>query len=135
MNPVAKRIVRFGLVGIAGFVVDAGLLYLLVDWIGPFWGRVFSFLSAAVTTWLLNRSFTFADRRSSLSLWRELTRYLFAMFAGGVVNFAAYSLVILNAGDKGFWPVLSVASGSVAGMGVNLALARFAIFRDAVERD
>lgn len=135
MKAAASRILRFGLAGVVGFVVDAGALAVVIGIMGPFWGRALSFFCAVIATWLINRSVTFADRHSGLPLWREFAHYLVAMLGGGVVNYAVYALVIWLAGQAGYWPTLAVAAGSLAGMGINLALARFAVFRHAVDGD
>ena len=50
---------RFCLVGGVGFVVDAGSLWLLIDFgsMGLLSGRVVSYLIAATVTWALHRHF------------------------------------------------------------------------------
>jgi hypothetical protein len=53
---------RFGLVGVAGYVVDVAVLLAVVRLgVDPFTARVPSFLAAASCTWFLNRRFTFRD--------------------------------------------------------------------------
>ena len=58
------RLLRFGAVGAVGFIVDGGLLYGLVasGLLGSLTARVVSFPTAVLTTWMLNRRFTFHDR-------------------------------------------------------------------------
>jgi putative flippase GtrA len=58
-----KQLAWFGVGGVIGFVVDAGVVQLLVSKLGadPYSGRLFSFLCAATATWLFNRRFTFRD--------------------------------------------------------------------------
>lgn len=133
MTSATSRTLRFGLVGIAGLLVDLGVMALVIGVAGPYWGRVLSFLAAVFTTWTLNRRFTFADRHSGLPRWREGARYLVAMLGGGAVNYAVYALVIWLAGPAGLWPYAAIAIGSLAGMGINLTLARYAIYRHAVD--
>ena len=55
------QFLKFGLVGLVGFVVDAGALFLLIAFgdLGPYIGRIYSFLIAASVTWVLHRHFTF----------------------------------------------------------------------------
>ena len=63
--PLVGELFRFGVVGVAGFVVDAAVLELgLRLGTGPWVGRVFSYLAGATTTFHLNRAWTFrsADR-------------------------------------------------------------------------
>lgn len=124
-----NRILMFGLVGSVGFVVDAGVLALLIGGIGPWWGRCLSFPAAVVTTWLLNRRLTFADRPSRHSRHGEFGRYFLVMCIGGAVNYGVYGLVLALLGPAGLFPYLGLAAGSLAGMGVNLTLAHYAVFR------
>lgn len=135
MKAAAARALRFGLVGVAGFVVDATVLALLIGILGPYWGRALSFLCAVVATWALNRRFTFPDRSSGYGLVPEFARYFAAMLGGGALNYAVYALLLQATGHDGAWPYVAVAAGSLCGMALNLALARFAVFRHAANRD
>ena len=135
MKPAAARALRFGLVGVVGFVVDATVLALLIGMIGPYWGRAVSFLCAVVATWVLNRRFTFRDRRSGYGLLPEFARYFAVMLGGGALNSVVYALLLQVTGHDGAWPYVAVAAGSLSGMALNLFLARFAVFRHAVDRD
>ncbi|SHE95959.1 Putative flippase GtrA (transmembrane translocase of bactoprenol-linked glucose) [Lampropedia hyalina DSM 16112] len=127
-----STLLRFGLVGALGFVVDAAVLYAFSGAVGWYGARVLSFLAAASFTWALNRRFTFATangcRLRRPSIWQEYMQYLFSMMAGGLVNYAAYSMVI--ASWQGTWvPLWGVAAGSILGLVVNYALARYLVFR------
>jgi putative flippase GtrA len=124
------QFLRFGLVGTLGFVVDAGLLrLLLIAGLGYYAGRLVSFLAAATTTWILNRSFTFrreAERRVHPA--REWLAYLALMVAGGAVNYGVYALAIESAAPVRQYPEIGVALGSLAGMLVNYWSAKTMIF-------
>ncbi len=124
------RFLRFGVSGVAGFLVDAGVLTLLTVVVGinPYAARVPSFLAAATVTWLINRYWTFADRRGS-DRGREWRRYLAAMLIGGLVNYAVYALLVATLAPVARWPVLGVAAGSLAGMVVNYLSSSRWIFR------
>lgn len=124
-----REIVRFAGAGIAGFFVDAAVLYVCL-WLGMgyFAGRAVSFLCAVVTTWLINRTYTF-EVRSDRPLILEFLHYLAAMAVGGVVNYAAYSAVVVWAPRNPWTPLLAVAAGVAAGMAINFASARFWVFR------
>lgn len=124
-----RGLVLFGLVGVIGFLVDSGVLYLLKSSMGLYYGRLFSFISAVLTTWILNRHLTFSKRASGLSLWSEFSRYFGLMLGGGVVNYASYALLVYFVEFVARQPVWGVAVGSCAGMMVNYLLARFFIFR------
>ena len=105
----------------------------MIGMLGPYWGRALSFSAAVLVTWLINRRYAFSDRASGQSLSGEFASYLSAMLVGGAVNYAVYAAGIGMFGSGGAIPYLAVAAGSLAGMAVNLALARLFIFRH--ERD
>lgn len=55
-----RELSRFAVVGSLGFVVDAGVVYLLVPRLmGPLPAQGIAFFLALTATWLLNRTFTF----------------------------------------------------------------------------
>jgi putative flippase GtrA len=124
------QFIRFTLVGGIGFVVDAGLLrLLLVLGLGYYGGRVVSFLAAATTTWLLNRSFTF--RRESSAVGHpagEWVAYLGVMVIGGAVNYGTYAAAIELSELVRRHPELGVALGSLAGLCINFWSAKLMIF-------
>lgn len=122
------RLLRFGLVGAAGFLVDAGLLQAMVQWgsINPFLARLGSFIAAATATWWLNRWFTFAARHQASG--REWMRYMMAMTLGGLVNYGAFAAVLLWLPLALRQPWLAVACGSLAGMAVNYYTSRRFVF-------
>lgn len=126
---VVRELVLFGLVGFIGFLVDSGVLYLLKSSMGLYYGRLFSFISAVLTTWILNRHLTFSKRASGLSLFNEFSRYFGLMLGGGVVNYGSYALLVYFSEYVARQPVWGVAVGSCAGMLVNYLLARSFIFR------
>jgi putative flippase GtrA len=124
------RLLRFGVGGVLGFLVDSGVLYaLLAAGLGPYAARVPSFLCAATATWLVNRYWTFADRRSDRG-GAEWGRYVLAMVVGGALNYAVYALLVAQSDLVRAWPVLGVAAGSLAGMVVNFLSSWFLVFRE-----
>lgn len=124
----SRQFGSFVAIGAIGFVVDVVVLYgALALGAGPLLGRVFSFLAAASCTWLFNRRYTFT---ATASPWREWSRYLGAMLAGMVVNFACYSLVLfLMPGAAWWYPALAVVCGSAAGLLVNFANAKLFVYK------
>ena len=129
MKRLVREIALFGMVGTAGFLVDAAVLYLLRTTLGLLAARVPSFIAAVSVTWWLNRRFTFQRRPSGLRKWAEFRRYLVLMLVGGSVNYAVYATLLLAFGVFREYPVLGVAAGSIAGMGANLLGARLFLFR------
>lgn len=121
--------VRFCLVGSAGFVLDWGSLELFTrQWgLGPYSGRVLSFLLAATLTWKLNREYTFrqAPRRRARRQWGS---YVMLVSIGALFNYGVYAVLIHE------WPfalnhlIVPVAAGSLSGMFFNFPLTRRYIF-------
>src|SRR5262245_51150247 len=131
------QFLRFGIVGGIGFLVDAGLLHLMLKLgLGYYGGRLVSFLAAATITWILNRSFTF--RRESPSAERahpapvhpigEWLSYLGLMVIGGVINYGIYALAIELSELARRFPALGVALGAIAGMTINFWSAKSVVF-------
>lgn len=127
-----KQLLRFCTVGAVGFVIDAGILQMLVvgAHANPYAARIVSFLAAASGTWLMNRRYTFEV--SHKSTHTEWLRYVSFMVLGAFVNYGAFALCI------SFWafahaqPWLGVALGSVAGLGVNFTTSRL-LFRQSIK--
>jgi len=97
--------------------------------LGHFAGRAISFLSAAWFTWQLNRRVTFIHREPGVSAWHEWWRYFAAMSLGGGVNLAIYSLIVLSMPHNTLSPFIGLAAGSLAGLVVNFASAKWWVFR------
>lgn len=119
----------FVVVGGIGFIVDAGILAILVHGYG--WGdytaRGISFAVAVTVTWYLNRRFVFtagqtANRKS------EYTRYLAVQGTGMAINFLVYSLCIATNELMDTWPVLALAVGSAVALIFNYVGARLFVF-------
>ena len=126
---VLKELFLFGLVGLVGFLVDAGVLYLLKSTLGLYFGRLVSFVCAVFATWVLNRLLTFRHRFSGLSLKHEFGRYFVMMLGGGLVNYLSYALLVYSVEAIANQPIWGVAVGSLAGMMVNYLLAKFFVFQ------
>jgi len=118
-----KSLLRFLSVGSVGFLVDAGvLLVAMMLGAGPYAGRAVSIGIAAVTTWRLNRRYTFAA--SGLSEIEEGARYFSGVALGSGLNYTIYALLI----GADLHPIgsLIVASGLV--MAFSYAFYRFVVF-------
>lgn len=129
MRPLIEQILRFGAVGVAGFIVDSSVLLAALAFtpLGPYGGRVVSFLCAATVTWALNRRFTFAGARNAAA-GSQWFRFLAVNAIGGAVNYGVYALCIARFGTEPPIPVLAVAFGSIAGLAFNFTLSRTLVF-------
>jgi putative flippase GtrA len=130
---MTRQLLRFGLVGVAGYVVDSGALYAaMAVGLGTGGGRVVSFLSAVLATWLLNRQFTFKQSTGAsggYALLLEWLRYVAAMSVGGALNLASYAWIMASFNYYPALPALAVGVGSLVGMMANFAGAKFWVYR------
>jgi putative flippase GtrA len=129
-NKHLSEIVRFGISGVAGFVVDAGIVLLVtrVLGLGPIVAQVIAFTVAVTVTWLINRHWTFAEHASENWL-HEWTRYVAANSVGAAVNNGVYVILVLTVALFSKTPVLGVAVGSLAGMGFNFSSSKLFVFK------
>lgn len=126
-----RQLLLFAIAGTLGFLVDAGMVSLLVnvlDW-NPYLGRLLSFLCAVATTFVFNRAYTFAAADAAGTLAQQAGRYLLAMTGGFVVNYGAYAVLVHQVELVREWPVIGVAVGSILGLVVNFVSSRYWVFR------
>ena len=93
--PNAGEAIRFIVVGGAGFLTDAGILWLAVThWgMGPIAGRAISFPPAFLLTWMLHRFWTFAGGQRKV-LQQQGLIYLAIQIFSFFLNFAIYALAL-----------------------------------------
>lgn len=128
-SPLVQQILRFGVVGAVGFVIDGGMLWLLVaSDVNPYLARALSFPTAVLVTWLLNRSWTFSDANEA-SKKGQLRRYFSVQFAGTIANYMIYSIFISIFGTAGIVIFWGFALGSMGGAVTNFLGARIFVFR------
>ena len=132
---IVGSIVKFGIVGLFGFVVDVGIFnvlrYLEISggreewWTSALGAKVVSTSVAIVVNWLGNRFWTFRKNRSSPML-RELIEFVLASVAGMLVALACLwvSHHLLGLRDI----VSDNISGNIIGLGLGTAL-RFVLYR------
>jgi len=122
---------RFAVIGTAAFVVDTTVLYVALGaGLGLYSGRVVSYLVAATFTWYGNRRITFATHAyGAPAIAAEWLRFLLTNLVGGAVNYATYAVLVSQFEFVRSYPVLGVAVGSIAGLGVNFTLSKLLVFR------
>jgi putative flippase GtrA len=127
---IGRQLLLFSIAGTVGFLTDVGVLYAALGAGAGFYsGRVLSFLVAAFVTWVFNRRFTFPDRARVERWWFECLRYFQAMSLGAAVNYLCYAGVVHTMSMDWWTPMLGVAAGSAAGLGINFLLARQWVFK------
>jgi putative flippase GtrA len=129
--PGAQHPLRHGLAflvsGTVAFLVDAGVLKVLAAVFGfhPVLARVVSLLLALVTSWLLQRRFTF--RLTTPPTFAELLRYLGVQSTVAAINYGIFVLILV------LWPaidpLLALAVSCIIGMFFSYFGIRFGAFR------
>ena len=107
-----KKLFRFLIAGGIGFVVDAGILLLLLRFtpIGPFGARAIAIPSALLATWFLNRNFTFGHSERSLAV--EGVRYGSVGITSALLNYALYSSLLVS--EPTLRPIIALIPASAA---------------------
>ncbi|MEO9188730.1 MAG: GtrA family protein [Acetobacteraceae bacterium] len=125
---MAAQFLRFGVVGVIGFLFDTATVYALRAPLGLYGAGIAAYLVAASVNWGLNRTWTFRGRGGGPA-HHQWARYMLTNVAGFVLNRGTYAVLVTLFVVCAAQPVLAVAAGAVAGMGVNFALSRRVVFR------
>lgn len=127
--PLASSFARFLLAGSVGFLVDAGVLTALMRYAGwaPSAARLVSFSTAVLTTWLINRTFTYSERRGFTPA-AELTGYVAIQAVGAAINLGVFMLCIHLWPQLKSYPVLPLAAGAAPALLFNFTVARGVLY-------
>jgi putative flippase GtrA len=130
--PLSRRtiyqLVTFGLIGVAGFVVDTSVLYAAIYvGLGLYAGRAVSYLAAVTFSWAFNSRYTF-KRHDVADRFLQWRRFLISQLSGAAINLGVYAGLIRASRYCGQHPVIGVAVGSLAGLLVNFVAARLYVF-------
>ena len=126
-----RKFFSFALVGLVGFIVDAGVLTFLNT--GFQWGvlpsRLVSFSMATMVTWLLNRACTFSSPKiNSVSRTLEYFKYFAVQAVGGSLNLFVFVCLISWIPPLSQLPIIPLAAGSLVAMVCNFLLAQAFVF-------
>jgi putative flippase GtrA len=127
-SPLLGQFLRFGTVGVLGFVIDTSIVYGLRGALGLYGAGMVSYFVAATVNWACNRAWTFRGRGSRRA-HREWAMFVLANGAGLVLNRGTYVALIAATPLCVAYPVVAVAAGAVAGMFSNFTLSRQLVFR------
>ena len=119
---------RFGVVGVLGFVVDTATVYATMGWVGLYGAGLLAYLVAASVNWGINRVWTFRGQGSGPA-YRQWGAFLAANLVGFGLNRGAYFSLIFLSPVCAAHPVLAVAAGAIAGLAANFHLSRTRVFR------
>jgi putative flippase GtrA len=125
---VLQRFRRFLVIGGLGFLVDlaafecasrAGLMIAVA--------RLMSFSLALAFTFLLNRSYTYAQDNGAIGA--QFIKYIVASSTGAAVNLASFFMLILLVPMATRMPSMALVVGALAGLCANFALYSAYVFR------
>lgn len=126
--PLLAQFLRFGTVGVAGFIVDTATVYGTRGVLGLYGAGTIAYLTAATTTWLFNRIWTFRGQGSG-PVHQQWLSFLAVNLLGFVLNRGTYFVLVTISARCAEQPVLAVAAGAIAGMFLNFHLSRSVVFR------
>ena len=122
-----KKGIKFGIVGSLGFLTDAGLLWVMTNKLGldPYSGRLVSFSTALLTTWLMNSRFTFqsTERRGK----RQFTGYIVVQVTSFFMNYFVYSFLVWH---NVATPLISLLFAAIISMFYSFTTMNLWVFRD-----
>jgi putative flippase GtrA len=131
---IVEQVPAFAAIGIAGYVVDAGITFVCARYLGlsPELARPPGFIVATIVNYVLNRSITFRHARSPLA--GSFVRYWLVASLGLGINYAVYSACVALAPIAGIAVTpailpLFVAAGSGVAMALTFVGFRFFAFR------
>lgn len=130
MKKLITEIIKFSMVGVVGFLVDAALVLMLHEHFGAYIARIVSFSCAVITTWVLNRTLTFKNTDKSHGIISEFTKYFLSMCIGGSVNLLCYSAIVSLKENNSENILFATAIGSIAGLFFNFSLTKVFIYKE-----
>ena len=126
---VLRRLPGFILVGAIGFVIDAGILTILMTGLdfGHYGARAISFSTAVTVTWYANRRWVF-ERMTVRMSGREYTSYLLVQIIGAVINLSVFVAVIEFVPSLAKLPVIPLALGAAVALMFNFSASSRFVF-------
>ena len=128
---LGSRIWRFGLVGAAGYVVNAIALWFAHHFVGLdyYASYVPAFFFAVTFTWWGNRVLTFREHATRTNLLSEWVKFVLANLLGFCANYALYASLLRFAPPPMDNPYVAQAFGTLLGLVFNFTLSRRFVFR------
>lgn len=124
------KFIRFGIVGILGLAVDTSVVYALTPWSNLYVAGLVAFPVAASFNWMLNRHWTYRERKHAhISARRQFMLFILLNSAGFVLNRGTYIALIATTDLFSHFPVLAVAAGAMVGMVANFGFSHRIVFR------
>jgi len=127
---VTRQFLSFGVVGTIGFLVDAGVLILAINYLGLelFFSRLLSFSVAVTVTWYLNRKHTFENQSNRHAL-NEWVYYSALNSVGALINLSIFMWLVIQYEYLHENPIAPLAIASAIAMVFNFLMSRFVVFQ------
>jgi putative flippase GtrA len=129
MLPIG-RFLRFIATGGIGFLVDAGMLSLLIrsSELGPVYARLISFPVALLVTWRINRAWTFLGSAPQ-PFAREAGGYVAVQVLGFLINGGIYLALVGGGAEMFADPLFALAVAALISAVVTFALLRTKLYQ------
>jgi putative flippase GtrA len=125
-----REIISFAGVGTLGFVLDAAIVWALINYatVSPIPAKLMAFPCAVTFTWLLNRNSTFKANRQTNYL-KEWLLYIQINSIGALANNLSFMMLVSI--NPFFYanPIVTVAIGSIFGMLFNYFGSKVWVFK------
>jgi putative flippase GtrA len=128
----SRKLPGFVVVGAIGFLIDAGILTLLMTGFGldHYSARAVSFTVAVTFTWYMNRRWVFEKSTASMS-GREYSSYLVVQVIGALINLTVFVAVIEFVPRLTSMPVIPLAVGAIAALLFNFGASSRFVFSES----
>ncbi len=123
------QFMRFGVVGVIGFLCDASTVYAMRHVIGQVGAMILAYFVAASMNWLINRLWTFRGVGGAGNLLRQWGIFLAANSLGFLLNRGTALTLTYTVPFIDQHVVLALVAGTLAGMFSNFTLSRRLVFR------
>jgi putative flippase GtrA len=126
-----REIISFAGVGTVGFVLDAAIVWALINYVAvsPISAKLMAFPCAVTFTWLLNRNSTFKANRQTNYL-KEWLLYIQINSIGALANNLSFIVLVSINNFLYETPLITVAIGSIFGMFFNYFGSKFWVFKE-----
>ena len=123
-----RQFSRFLAIGSLGFIIDAATFQILWQ-LGAsiVVARLIAFIAALISTFLLNRSYTF--EQGDLPIATQFIKYFLASSTGGAINLTTFFIIYYWLPIAVSIPLIALVSASIAGLVANFTLYSIYVFR------
>lgn len=124
----SKSFIKFCVVGSVGFLVEAIIVETIKHLIPSIlvYVRFFSFPTALLVTWALNRMFVFKSKKSRT---KEIIKYTIIQSTGAFLNIAIYTALLITNSFFKDYPLIALGIGSGVALVSNYTFSKSWVFK------